>query len=480
MTVLAYERRLEIPGLADLPKIELRVRVAAICCFFAVLTMAARRYRLDDSYIYGRYVLHAYQGRGLVFNSGEPINALTSVLDTWLQLALTFLLHGRVMLAQAILGGTFLLGTLILAELTVPFAGVLLSCVSYFYFCTGMETPLFVFLVALTINVYLAGKINWLPLLCALCVLARFEGGALALVIAWLLMRNKRYPSPAAYLPAVLLAIIYVTLNLHFYGTLLPQSAGAKLGQGMAGFWGEWPTAFLTIPQKVFRPLGGNRDALFLLMMIAWFGSKDPRMAERNKVALPFLLILGSFYVLLNIPNYFWYYGPFIYLFTLYAARMIPENDTFKRMLALVIFMSFVASYHYLRENGIEEQDYAQAAKWLQQNTPPGTTIAAVETGTIGWYCDRNIIDIVGLTTPINAKYTEHRDFSSWIKESPDYVVSHSDLRFPWENVASADPNYVLLPVKFGYVTLLKRKTPAVPTTPHGNPQADPTLQARR
>jgi hypothetical protein len=142
--------------------------------------------------------------------------------------------------------------------------------------------------------------------------------------------------------------------------------------------------------------------------------------------------------------------------------------------------MSFVASYHYLRENGIEEQDYAQAAKWLQQNTPPGTTIAAVETGTIGWYCDRNIIDIVGLTTPINAKYTEHRDFSSWIKESPDYVVSHSDLRFPWENVASADPNYVLLPVKFGYVTLLKRKTPAVPTTPHGNPQADPTLQARR
>jgi hypothetical protein len=461
-------------------RIDLRVRIAALCCFFALLTLAARGYRLDDSYIYGRYVLHGYQGRGLVFNSGEPINALTSVLDTWLQLALTFVLHGRVMLAQAILGGTFLLATLILAEWTVPFAGVLLSCVPFFYFCTGMETPLFVFLLALTINAYLAGRIDWLPVLCALCLLARFEGGALVLVILWRLIREKRYPSIASYVPAVLLAGVYLALNLHFYGSLLPQSASAKIGQGMSGFWGAWPTAFLTIPEKVFRPLGGNRDALFLLMLFAWFGSRDARMAQRNKVVLPFLLILGSFYVLFNIPNYFWYYGPFLYLFTIYAARMIPENATFKRMLALVAFMSFVASYHYLRENGIEERDYAQAAKWLDRHTPPGSTIAAVETGTLGWYCDRNIIDIVGLTTPINAKYTQHADFSSWIKENPDYIVSHSDLRFPWEDVAATDPRYELLPVQFGHVVVLRRKSPAVPAAPQENAEADPTLKAER
>jgi hypothetical protein len=291
----------------------LRVRLAAICLMFAMLTGAARHYRLDDSFIYGRYVLHAYQGRGLVFNSGEPINALTSVLDTWLQLALTFLLHGRVMLAQAILGGTFLLASLILAELTVPFAGVVLSCGSYFYFCTGMETPLFVFLLAVTINAYVAGKVNWLPLLCALCMLARFEGGALALVIAWRLIREKRYPSLVSYMPALLLAGIYLTLNFHFYGSLLPQSASAKIGQGMSGFWGPWPTAFLKIGEKLYRPLGGNRDTVFFLMIVAWFGSRDLRMALRNKVVLPFLLILGSFYILFNIPNYFWYYGPFIY-----------------------------------------------------------------------------------------------------------------------------------------------------------------------
>jgi hypothetical protein len=56
--------------------------MAVIFGLFVTLTFLARHNRLDDALIYARYLSHAYHGRGLVFNDGEHINALTSILDT--------------------------------------------------------------------------------------------------------------------------------------------------------------------------------------------------------------------------------------------------------------------------------------------------------------------------------------------------------------------------------------------------------------
>ena len=74
------------------------------------------------------------------------------------------------------------------------------------------------------------------------------------------------------------------------------------------------------------------------------------------------------------------------------------------------------------------------------------------------WPPTNLIIDAVGLTTPKNAIYTEHRDFSSCLEERPDYVVIHLDNRFPWEAAALKSPEYERLPVTFGRVGLLRRK----------------------
>lgn len=436
-----------------------RLRALLIGAMFATLTWCGRHFRLDDALIYARYVSHAYQGRGLYFNDGEPVNALTSILDTWLQLGLTYLLHGRALLAQAIIGGTFLFGALLMAEAATPFAGVLLAAGSYFYFYTGMETPLFVFLLGLTVWAYARGKDSWLPLMCVLCLLTRFEGGALLVVIAWQLWRQRRMPSAVSFVAPLLLVAIYLFCNLHIYGALLPQSASAKLGQGMSGFWGRWPTAFLRFPPGIFLPLGDCWVFAVILTILAWFGSRAPGMAVRNEVLIPFLVLLGSFYVLFNIPNYPWYYAPFLYFFYIYAARLIPESkDARVSVLIIAGCMALFSSWN-LWHNGTENEAYARAGDWLSEHTAPGARIAAVETGTIGWHCDRYIIDVVGLTTPVNAHYTAERDFSSWIKERPDYIVVHFDGRFPWEKVALASPDYEFLPVKFDSVGILRRRT---------------------
>ncbi len=422
------------------------------------MCVIARHFRLDDALIYARYVSHALHGQGLVFNPGEPVNALTSILDTWLLLILSSLLRGHILLAQSILGASFLLGSALIAENMVPLSGIFIAASSFFYFCNGMETSLFLFLLVLTVNAYVAGKVNWLPFLCALTILARFEGGAMALVIAWQLWKRRRLPALPSFLPALLLAGLYFAFNVHFYHRLLPQSATAKFGQGLSGFWGPWPTAFTRIPDIVFRPLSGSWIYAPILATLAWFGAKDKRISGRNEVVIPFLFILASFYLLFNIPSYYWYYGPFVYFFIIYSVRLLPETKSAYWAALLIALCLSEASAVYLHRNGVEAVNYAKLGQWINQNTPKNAKIATVETGTIGWYCDRNIIDMVGLTTPKNARFTAKRDFAAWFAERPDFIVVHPNKPFPWEKVALTSSEYEYLPVHFEDVYLLHKK----------------------
>lgn len=440
--------------------IDYRLRAIAICLTVPLLVHVDRHFHLDDALIYARYAKNALQGHGLVFNIGEPVNALTSILETWLLLGLSWVLHGKILLAQEILGASCLIASALVAEGIVPLAGILIATSSYYYFCLGMETCLFLLLLVLCMKAYLADKLDWLPLLCAMTVLARFEGGAMVAVICWRLWRQKRFPRLVAYLPPLLLIAFYLTSNLHYYGAWLPHSATAKFGQGRSGFWGPWPLAFTYLDQAVWLPIFGSQIVAPILFFLVWFAAKDKRLRATNKIVIPFLLFLGSFYILFNIPSYFWYYAPFLYFSYIYAAHLIPRTRT-AWFVALVLALDLVnVSVVTIRRLGVENVNYVHLASWLSHYTPKDAKIASTETGTIGWYCDRNIIDMVGLTTPKNATFTAHRDFSSWFAEQPDYVVVHPDNPFPWEKVALSSPNYELVPVHFGPVYVLRKRHP--------------------
>jgi len=459
-------------------RIDYRIRALVICVVVPTMCFLARHFNLDDSLIYARYIEHALQGRGLEFNPGEPVNALTSILNTWLVLGASTLLGGRVILAQVFLSGIFLLAANLIAESIVPLSGIFLSIGTFLYFCNGMETSLFLLILILCVNAYLSGRINWLPLLCTLALLTRFEGGAMGAIIAWQLWKSRRFPKLIAYLPCLLLLTFYSFFNLHYYHAWLPQSASAKLVQGMSGFWGKWPTAFLHVWDVVYLPITGSWIYIPLLLLFAWHGAKDPSLTERSKIVVPFLSILAAFYILFNIPPYFWYYAPFVFFLTIYAIRVIPRTKAGYLGFFLIAFCLLDIGASRLHHSGpgsrelgqlgdwmdrhsLGVNDYARMGDWIEHNTSANATVATSETGTIGWHCDRYIIDMVGLTTPQNARYTAHGDYSSWLAERPDYVVVHKLRPFPWETVAVASPDYEYVPVSFGDVFLLRRKPPA-------------------
>lgn len=114
---------------------------------------------------------------------------------------------------------------------------------------------------------------------------------------------------------------------------------------------------------------------------------------------------------------------------------MIPETKPFQWAAISVALCLAAFTYEELRAARYSAIDYVSMARWIDTNTPQDSRIAAVETGTLGWYCDHYLIDIVGLTTPPRT-----RDFSSWITERPDCIVVHPATPFAWEKVALGQP----------------------------------------
>ncbi len=222
-------------------------KILLIIAIVAFLAYCEGYSKIDDSFIYARYISNALAGKGMVYNAGEHVNALSSPLYSYLLLLTSWLLHGNVLLGTIVLSGVFLVLASILAEYLTPFSGLFIASTAYFYYLVGMETSLFVFMILAIITLFQMEKWGWLPLASVLLVLSRFEGGLLVAVVAWRLYQRRVWPTWKAFIPAILLAVCYLLLNHHYYyGVYLPSSATAKLGQGFSGLWGRWPTAFVS------------------------------------------------------------------------------------------------------------------------------------------------------------------------------------------------------------------------------------------
>lgn len=414
--------------------------------FVVFMVVAVHPPPLEDGYIYARYIANHLHGLGLVFNVGEHINALTSPLYSYVLLAFSWIMSGHIILAEYVLFTVFLIATCCLAESFFAWSGVLIASMTCFYSVIGMETTMFLFFILLNIWIIRTERYFWLPLCLVLLALTRMEGAALVPVAAWICYRNARWPSWKAYVLPLMVTVAYLGLNHHLYGSILPASSTAKVGQGKSGFWGKWPRAFL----YGYRLGPDGRPAFWaLLPMLAVlpFAWKRLRGTAWQRAVAPFFLILTSFYVLLNIPNYNWYYVPLTMLVVLYA---VAGFESFRWGPAVVILLAVLQgadAYRLQHARAVEATratPYSVAAQWLNAHTAPDATVESLEIGEFGWLLHRYLYDSLGLTLPKNADHIAHRDFGSWLEEDkPDYVLYHTTRPFPFERVIVADPNYV-------------------------------------
>jgi hypothetical protein len=74
----------------------------------------------------------------------------------------------------------------------------------------------------------------------------------------------------------------------------------------------------------------------------------------------------------------------------------------------------------------IIESEMVATAQWIQENTPSGSKIAAHDIGAIGFYADRELLDLAGLVSPeVIPIIRDERALAELIQmEQVDYLVT--------------------------------------------------------
>jgi hypothetical protein len=401
-------------------------------------------YQLDDAYIYLRYIKNFNDGNGLVYNVGEKYNALTSPYFTYLLLALSQVIDDYNYLIALTSGVFTFFSIIVLCLIFFPkntsgkiFLSISLSTFSLHYVSFGMETALYIFLIALSLYLYVKeNQFFWITL--ALLAGVRTEGALLGLVLGFFYLKEKKkFPSAVFISFAVIIFLLPYFINYFYYGTPIPHSATAKLHHAKSG---EWPS-FLDIKYLIQTLFKSNYLVLFFIAGTSFFGFLF--FSKKNQINLKiflFLSLLFSFYVLKKIPNYHWYYSPFFVFLLVYSVYgidvLIRKREYFfpgklnYTLFSFALFLGFLYSVKchtfYRHNKGIHDVYFAYG-NWFYRNTPPNASIASCEIGIVGFYSDRRIIDIVGLTNPYNAEFIGLNDYFSWLTHyQPDYILTHN------------------------------------------------------
>jgi len=412
-----------------------------------------RTLQLDDALIYQRYVQNFLDGYGLVYNHGELFNALTSPLFTYLSIVISFIV-GNTQQATIILAtaSTILTTYLFIRILSryenvyfVLFGALFMALFPYTYLVYGMETPLFILLITTCIFLFEEKKEFWLGIACALLLITRSEGVFLILALAIEHFRQKRpFPKFSHFVIPVLIIVATYSFNKLYYGSFLAETGAAKFYQGQSGLWGTWP-AFQYISYQFTWFFSNNTLLLYSLLILSVSGMISLRLKPINVITVSFLVFYTLFYVLLNIPNYHWYYAPY-YIFGFFYSGIglawwtrnlwSAQDITFKMMgaaaiaifIPLVLYQAYHATSNKIDIGGIAKP-YWTIGNWLRENTPKDTKIALIEIGTVGWYSERYIIDILGLVNPLNAKFIGEKKFSAWLQHyAPNYILIHQPV----------------------------------------------------
>lgn len=410
--------------------------ITILCCFFNL------SFYTDDGLIYGRYLENFRTGNGLVFNPGEIYNALTSPLYTYLALALNGILQNTI-LSLNIVSSFFMVGTVYVMQsllkeygfsIAGTIGGALIAVTPFFYAHFTLETSLYSFLILASLFFYQKKNYFFLSSTLALLICTRSEGVfLLAALFLHTIFIRKYFPNLLYFLPALFILAFIFLLNYYFFESPIASTGNAKIYHGESGFWkvGFW---FILFYGTVMLQYGIS----FLTIPFLYLGLKPYLKKDFFQIGITYAIFLLCFYIFLKLPAYRWYYAPFV-LMTIFGAAIGFEIlylknkknfSIFKKNIVvgislILLFLPPIYNINLGRDN----HPYKETAFWLNKNTAADSKIAMAEIGIVGFFSDRYIIDILGLTSPGNAELIGQGDVKSWILKYPaDYIIVHDPV----------------------------------------------------
>lgn len=464
---------------------------------------------IDDSYITYRYARNIIAGNGFTFNPGEHVLGTTTPLYTLTLTAVGSVFGGEFApfpmiswILNAILDGIaclilYRLGILIATERVGIFSALIwaIAPFSVTFAIGGLETSLFILLLILSVYYYLTDQpiIYWL---CAFfIILTRPDSLILILPLVFFILILKSKHIFLRIFPIIIGSIPFVAwiiFSYSYFGSPIPNSLLAK----SVAYSLPDNAAFIRLLQHYLTPF--NEQYTFppgllyfgLLTLPAMYIIGSLAIIRKDHSSIPLVIYPILYFLIFSIANpliFRWYLTPPLplYILTLLTGLEIILSRFFKYLsgrlsqiyerknkpiwikhetilnnaITLILILPFVftgKAWVFSHDHGIStpapemawvklEEIYQKASVDLLENTTPEDLIAAGDVGVLGYFTGRDILDTVGLNSPIASNYYPLPEKS--------YVINYA---MPTELILDQLPQMVIFLEVYGRETLLR------------------------
>lgn len=411
-------------------------------------------YPLDDAFITFTYARNLARGWGFSYNGAPPFLGSTSPLLALLLALLKIVLPSEEIYILGIwLSGTlwvigvalsFFLGRALEDERAGHFLAFAYATHSLLPWVNGFEYTLLLSLNILAIILTVRGHIGRAGVVLGLSFLARGDSALLAVVLggAWLLLYKKiPWRMVLGFLVPVLPWTVY---GFWTFGNPLPATLKVKLAHKAIGAWPHIVDGFLRwfthtgirFQFYVYMSVGLSLIgvALFLYLRKWW-----------HLVIIAWGSMYVIAYVIINVPFYFWYVTPILTSLVLFTGltcwymliMAIRQNRYILAAVPSLLYIIFIivgaknvtASAQSLQRIPPKLIAYRETGLWLAENSPPRSVVASIEVGVLGYFSDRPVLDILGLTYPGVIKYINRGNLHEILENfKPEYYVRNTNF----------------------------------------------------
>jgi tetratricopeptide (TPR) repeat protein len=345
---------------------------------------------------------------------------------------------------------------------------------------SGMETSLFIFLIAASLFEYQNKRMVLLGIFLGLTIWCRPDGFVLWIAIAldyffkkMYLGKNRKVSSEkskshkeiiTAFSIALIFVASYFIFNYLLSGSILPNTYKAKLE------YYQHNNRTLFLEEEILKYFTEAEFIViwisFLIYFLVIIRSIIKRESNPYLVYLLFIFgLIAVYYIKLPFTHRFGRYLmpviPFYILIAIGGVKTIIDfiqRKTFKRIgsLANFIFIAYsigaVAMFLYQNTKITDDfiayckyhnDRHVAAGKWIKKNTNETDVVAAHDVGAIAFYGERKIIDMAGLITPELIPHLNDQLYSDYMndyltKHKVDYIVTLRN----WIEVVNDKPVY--------------------------------------
>lgn len=449
--------------LGEQPKVYLWLAIFSGLSLLVYLIVSTLVYRLgfplDDAWIHQTYARNLGQQGEWAFLSGQPSAGSTSPLWSGL-LAIGHLFHLGPYIWTYLLGWglLFTIGVVGMRARRLAgssavkpslWIGIFLIFEWHLVWAagSGMETLLFGLIILLAL-VELAGtNQRWLKMgiLVGLSLWVRPDGLTLVgpvLLVILLQGRGLKQRLGSAgnfILGAGVLVACYLTFNLVLSGSVWPNTFFAK--QAEYAIYQQIPyldrlveqlqlplvgAGVLLLPAFLLgvyraasrRAWGWLAGAVWLLGYLGVYAWRLPVTYQHGRYAMPAMIIyfIWSLWSLEEIIRSHR---------TIRWNRILVRTWSYSLWLVLILFWG-LGCRSYALDVAFIESEMVDTARWIAANTLPGEKVAAHDIGALGYYGDRELIDLAGVISPEAIPFLrdEERLVQFLYDRQADYLVT--------------------------------------------------------